>query len=788
MGDADNTGAARVFVREGDTWMQQGPKLVGTGATWGSSQGSSVALSSDGNIALVGGQGDSSKIGAAWVYTRAGGVWTQQGPKLVGTGTFGPAWQGRAVALSQDGRTAAIGGHADSAGFGAVWIFVHTPAGWVQEGNKIVASGYVGLEPYHGMTVTLSGDGNTMIAGAPGDSGLTGAARVYVRKEGAWAQEGGKLLPDDVSYHAWFGRAVALSADGNTAVIGAADDESTRGATWVYRRLNGQWTQEGHKIVGADGAWNSKQGWSVAISADASTMAVGGLNDNEGFGAVWVFADTGFVAPPELPGIPALLSPPLHAGGKPTAVSLQWASAERATRYHLQVATDSAMGVPLLVNDTTITDTVHLVSGLPYDAAIYWRVCGVNSAGAGEFSAIGTFTTIIDTPAVPVAVAPANGATGMPLTVELRWHRSVRAMVYHAEVALDSSFSGVPLLTDSTITDTVRIFEGLSYASTYYWRVRAVNAGGRSGWSGSRRFSTLLADPRIPVLASPGDNATGLDTVVTVRWYRLPETPAGSVGFILEAGPDSTFAPGPGLRVVQTADTFAVLSGLGFLTDYWWRVKTRFDNATDGPYAVPWKFRTGLSLPGTVTLLLPAADALVGRDSLVLSWRRTGPMVTRYCLEYSVDSAFTLVRMDSTLIDTTAIITVMVKNTTHYWRVRARNVSGWGPFPPARRFLRTATGVAVHGQEIPDRWVLEQNYPNPFNPTTIIRFGLPERAEVELAVFNTLGQKVAELVRGGLEPGFHEAGFTASGLPSGVYFYRLIAGTYIQTRRLLLVR
>jgi len=83
---------------------------------------------------------------------------------------------------------------------------------------------------------------------------------------------------------------------------------------------------------------------------------------------------------------------------------------------------------------------------------------------------------------------------------------------------------------------------------------------------------------------------------------------------------------------------------------------------------------------------------------------------------------------------------------------------------------------------------LFQNYPNPFNPSTSIRYGLPSRSHVTLTVYNTLGQEVATLVQGEQEAGFHEAVFDASGLASGVYLYRLTAGSYVETRKLALVR
>jgi hypothetical protein len=88
----------------------------------------------------------------------------------------------------------------------------------------------------------------------------------------------------------------------------------------------------------------------------------------------------------------------------------------------------------------------------------------------------------------------------------------------------------------------------------------------------------------------------------------------------------------------------------------------------------------------------------------------------------------------------------------------------------------------------PTEFRLWQNYPNPFNPSTTIRYGLPHKSVVQLTVYNTLGQQVATLVQGDQEAGYHEVNFDASGLSSGVYFYRLHAGTYVETRKLLLLR
>ena len=93
----------------------------------------------------------------------------------------------------------------------------------------------------------------------------------------------------------------------------------------------------------------------------------------------------------------------------------------------------------------------------------------------------------------------------------------------------------------------------------------------------------------------------------------------------------------------------------------------------------------------------------------------------------------------------------------------------------AERVLRAGeTGVNGPGDlPLPERVLLYQNYPNPFNPATTIRYGLPGRSHVVLAIFNILGQVVAELVNADLDAGYHEVRFNAGSLASGVYFYRL---------------
>jgi hypothetical protein len=129
------------------------------------------------------------------------------------------------------------------------------------------------------------------------------------------------------------------------------------------------------------------------------------------------------------------------------------------------------------------------------------------------------------------------------------------------------------------------------------------------------------------------------------------------------------------------------------------------------------------------------------------------------------------------------VSTLGISGTTLFASASTGGYSLW-----KRPLSQMITTVEPTLSEAPRDFVLEQNYPNPFNPTTTIRYALPERSHVTLTVFNTLGQRIATLVNSDIDAAYHSVQFDAAGLASGVYFYRLSAGSYVDTKQLLLVR
>jgi hypothetical protein len=294
--------AAWVFTRSGSTWTQQGPALTineeeaGSGEECGSEEcgfGHSVALSADGNTAIVGAPTDHSEDGAAWVFTRTDGEWSRHGAELSGgAAESGIGRFGADVALSADGNTALVGAPGNQAHHGAAWVFTRSGSSWTQPGVEVTGGPEVRGAGGFGCSVALSADGGTALVGARFDA-TGGAAWVFTREGSRWEQQGRKLTGGGEVGEGRFGDSVALSAFGNTALIGGPADAEGAGAAWVFTRAaDSTWEQQGSKLTAGDELGEGHFGSSVALSGDGEVALIGAPRDAQA-GAVRVFARSG---------------------------------------------------------------------------------------------------------------------------------------------------------------------------------------------------------------------------------------------------------------------------------------------------------------------------------------------------------------------------------------------------------------------------------------------------------------------------------------------------------------
>lgn len=221
---------------------------------------------------------------------------------------------------------------------------------------------------------------------------------------------------------------------------------------------------------------------------------------------------------------------------------------------------------------------------------------------------------------------------------------------------------------------------------------------------------------------------------------------------------------------------------------------TTFSNLAFYDIAVRVVFRSGSGLP----IQLTSFTASTKGPGVTLSWQ-TASEIDNFGFEVEKDSARdhqTFVMIPGGFVEGHG--TTLVPQTYAFvdgnatpgkWAYRLKQIDLDGTvhvFDPLLVDLMT-TAVGSDTQ-VPTELELLQNYPNPFNPATTIRYGLPQKSHVTVAVFNALGQHIALLQNGELAAGYHEVKFDGGNLTSGVYFYRIQAGSTVQTRKLLLLR
>jgi predicted aspartyl protease len=222
-------------------------------------------------------------------------LWTEQWDRLNATGISSDRILSSSrnfSSISADGKTIIIGrGNDKNSSGGAAWIFRYDGSTWIQFPQKLIPSDGVGFAGF-GSSAALSADGNTALIGGTGDNNEAGAAWIFQLNSGIWTQQGGKLVANDYAGQSWQGWSVSLSADGSLACIGAPRNgiDTATGATWFFQKNeNGEWKQIGKRIVSNDRIGASTQGTSVALSNNAANLVVGGYSDNRGEGAAWIY-------------------------------------------------------------------------------------------------------------------------------------------------------------------------------------------------------------------------------------------------------------------------------------------------------------------------------------------------------------------------------------------------------------------------------------------------------------------------------------------------------------------
>ena len=290
-----------------------------------------------------------------------------------------------------------------------------------------------------------------------------------------------------------------------------------------------------------------------------------------------------------------------------------------------------------------------------------------------------------------------------------------------------------------------------------------------------------------PAELTPADGAGDQPTDVTLAWGDLE----GATSYDVQVADAASFSKTLTLIVDEqglTATSYD-LDGLDAGTAYYWRVRGRNEGGA-GPWATQ-HFTTAAAspeAPGTVTLSSPPDGTTDAPTTLTLSWQAAATAAS-YQLQVAPSDDFAATAIDETgLTDTSREVGPLASSTTYYWRVRAANEGGDGPWSATRSFTTLSTVSVEDATGRPTTYALHASYPNPFNPSTTIRFDLPHAGPAMLTVYDATGRLATRLVDATLPAGTHRVAFDGAGLPSGLYIYTLQAGGVSHTRTMVLLK
>jgi phosphodiesterase/alkaline phosphatase D-like protein len=518
------------------------------------------------------------------------------------------------------------------------------------------------------------------------------------------------------------------------------------------------------------------------------------------------------------PPAPVLTAPASGSTGQPVTLSLSWNPSPGSLSYVVQVSTTPTFLLPF-ISDSAVTGTTRALSGLARNTLYYWRVAGKNQFGIGGFSSPAfTFSTVATASVTGTVLFPPNPAQSDYRMVSLPG--AVPGLISDLTAGsgglqkFDWRAFRVPdsgVLTELGPQDQMNAGEGV-------WLLR------KNTLSITRSLvpPALQANGVFPIQIHSGWNIVANPFEVPVRWDAVRAQNGLLLSDVIQSwsgsyAVDSVMQPFQGYYFLNTSSETTTLAipyplpstvqpvayASRVLT---WSLQVAFESAEN----VDTDCHLGVS-PGTVSsgdsLQIRKPPLAFAGGEVYFSRSDADGSNRRFSTDYRPGVAGSE-EWDVQIFHPRGCNGVLrfdgVDGVPAKYRVILVSPADGRPIDLRSqreyRLQTTVTGMTARvlvgldsdiertlATLLPGSYSLEQNYPNPFNPTTTIRYGLPQRSTVNIAIFNSLGQQVKQLASGEEEAGFHEVKVDGAGMASGVYFYRLRAGSFVETKRFVLL-
>ncbi|XWN36898.1 MAG: T9SS type A sorting domain-containing protein [Balneola sp.] len=367
------------------------------------------------------------------------------------------------------------------------------------------------------------------------------------------------------------------------------------------------------------------------------------------------------------PLAPELLSPENGKENLGLSPTLQWTNVADADSYDLQLSTESDFTSGIVTDSSGIATTTLQTDTLSRNTNYFWRIRAVNNTtGNSDWSETRSFSTIPEIPGAFTLLSPVNQQENTNLPVTFVWSSASGATDYRVQFSTDDTFTFV---SDTTTSDTVLTVNSLSATTTYFWRVKASNAGGSTEWSSPFEFKTGISGSEGPALISPLNNAVNLRSPVEFAW----DSVALAESYIIQLSETSAFES----LITDSSGitgTSVLLTSVQKNKRYFWRVQAMSSSGASA-WSQVFSFETEKEIPASPQLLLPEDQSATDPQEIEFVWKEVADAES-YDIRISKTENFKI-SIDSTVTnDTSLTLQSFSFDTDYYWQIRSANASG----------------------------------------------------------------------------------------------------------------
>ena len=747
-------------------------KILPGDGTEGDSFGSS--LSTAGDYVIVG-SGSYLDYGSAYIFRREGANWIEEQKLTASDGALEDRF-GWSVSTSGDySIIGAVGDDDNGQGSGSAYIFKREGTNWI-EMQKLTASDGA-AEDRFGYSVSIFGD--YAIVGAPynDDYGQwTGSAYIF-RREGANWIEVQKLLASDGNGFDNFGWSVSISGD--YALIGAYYDI---GSAYIFNRDITTWIEE-QKLIASDGGGGDQFGWSVAILGDYALIGAPANNSSYIFNrdsSTWIeeqkltasdgahndnFGHSVSISGDYL--IVSAVGDDDHGDWTGSAYIFgrsytDWREIQKLT------ASDGA-AEDYFGRSVSVTGD-YAFAGTPGDDDN-----GSHSGSVYVYSGISSIV-VLD------LIRPNGGENFIIGSDETILWDSYNITDIKIEYSINNGASWI-LIIDSTSASEGNYLWNVPNTPSVQCKVRISDSGNPNIFDISDGVFKILPEPiRIINLLYPkgGEQLYHGDTL-TISWS------SQNIDNI-----KIDFSQDNGFQWMSILDSIPASNN-----HYQWIIpdsitsdqclikicdinNLQICDESDSVFSIEQFQDINIITPngGEIWLIGSQKDIIWNSENVI-----------DVSIELSIDSGATyLVIVDSMSSTGLYTWTVGVPNPSENCLIRINNLADGNIFDVSDSVFTIDYVTALKNNDLPKTYSLYPNYPNPFNPATTIKYQIPKLSFVTLKVYDVLGNEIATLLKEEKPIGTYEIEFDASRLPSGIYFYELQAGSFVETKKMVLMK